>query len=127
MQTHRASASVLGRPGAYLEAGTGRSMLAFNRDDYGLGVKRFVELKPHRAYGHTGLLNTYTAMLVHLPADDVTLDNRDLRAQPGGVRRRGVARGTPADDHEVQRHAERSYRPGNPDDPAPSAWRIIDG
>jgi hypothetical protein len=48
-------------------------MLRFNRDDYGLGVKRFEELEPNRAYGHTGLLNTYTAMLVHLPAADVTL------------------------------------------------------
>ena len=61
-----ASATVLG-------ADIGRSMLRFNRDDYGLGVKRFEELEPHRAYGHTGLLNTYTAMLVHLPADDVTV------------------------------------------------------
>ena len=48
-------------------------MLAFNRDDYGLGVKRFEELEPLRAYGHTGLLNTYTAMLVHVPRADVTL------------------------------------------------------
>ena len=58
---------------AVLGADIGRSMLRFNRDDYGLGVKRFEELEPHRAYGHTGLLNTYTAMLVHLPADDVTV------------------------------------------------------
>jgi D-alanyl-D-alanine carboxypeptidase len=58
---------------AVLDADTGRSMLGFNRDDYGLGVKRFEELAPQRAYGHTGLLNTYTSMLVHVPRANVTL------------------------------------------------------
>ena len=56
-----------------LDGDTARAMLRFNRDDYGLGVKRFEELAPHKAYGHTGLLNTYTTLLLHLPADDITI------------------------------------------------------
>ena len=58
---------------ALLDRSTSRAMLRFNRDDYGLGVKRFEELAPHKAYGHTGLLNTYTTLLLHLPADDITI------------------------------------------------------
>jgi D-alanyl-D-alanine carboxypeptidase len=56
-----------------LDAELGRAMLDVNRDDYGLGVKR-IELSPRRAgYGHTGLLKTYTALLLHLPREDVTI------------------------------------------------------
>jgi D-alanyl-D-alanine carboxypeptidase len=56
-----------------LDGDTARAMFAFNRDDYGLGVKRFPELAPRKAYGHTGLLSTYTTLLLHLPAQDVTI------------------------------------------------------
>jgi D-alanyl-D-alanine carboxypeptidase len=57
----------------FLDRDTARAMFRFNRDDYGLGVKRFDELAPRKAYGHTGLLNTYTTLLLHLPGDDVTI------------------------------------------------------
>lgn len=50
-----------------------REMLQVNADDYGLGVQR-IELDADTVgYGHTGLLNTYTTLLVHLPAERVTL------------------------------------------------------
>ena len=57
---------------ALLDRSTSRAMFRVNRDDYGLGVKRF-ELSPRVGYGHTGLLNTYTTLLLHLPADDITI------------------------------------------------------
>jgi D-alanyl-D-alanine carboxypeptidase len=57
---------------ALLDGGTARAMFKVNREDYGLGVKRF-ELPPRIGYGHTGLLNTYTTLLLHLPADDITV------------------------------------------------------
>ncbi|MGH2446054.1 MAG: serine hydrolase domain-containing protein, partial [Candidatus Limnocylindria bacterium] len=47
-------------------------MLRLNADDYGLGAQR-IELKDAIGYGHTGLLNTYTTLLVHLPGQDTTL------------------------------------------------------
>ena len=56
-----------------LDGDTARAMFRFNRDDYGLGVKRFPELAPRNAYGHTGLLNTYTTLLLHLPREDITI------------------------------------------------------
>jgi len=55
-----------------LAFGSRRQMLRVNDDDYGLGVQR-MELPRRIGYGHTGLLNTYTTLLVHLPADDVTI------------------------------------------------------
>lgn len=58
--------------GDTLRADTRRTMLRVNDDDYGLGVQR-IELPRRIGYGHTGLLNTYTTLLVHLPADDVTI------------------------------------------------------
>ena len=61
-----------GLPDVALEAGTVRSMLTINGDDYGLGVRR-LEISPRVGYGHTGRLNTYTAMVLHLPGDDVTI------------------------------------------------------
>ncbi len=48
-------------------------MLDVNRDDYGLGVKRIEVSKRTAGYGHTGLLNAYTTLLLHVPADDVTI------------------------------------------------------
>ena len=56
-----------------LDSDTARAMFSFNRDDYGLGVKRFPELAPRNAYGHTGLLSTYTTLLLHLPREDITI------------------------------------------------------
>ena len=47
-------------------------MLTFRRHHYGLGARSF-NLKGHRAVGHTGMLATYTAILVHLPREHVTL------------------------------------------------------
>lgn len=49
-----------------------RAMTRVNEDDYGLGVQR-IEVARRRGYGHTGLLNTYTTLLLHLPAEDVTI------------------------------------------------------
>jgi D-alanyl-D-alanine carboxypeptidase len=57
---------------ALLDGRTARAMFKVNREDYGLGVKRF-ELSPRIGYGHTGLLNTYTTLLLHLPKDDITI------------------------------------------------------
>jgi D-alanyl-D-alanine carboxypeptidase len=48
------------------------AMLTFNADDYGLGAQR-VELAGMSGVGHTGLLDRYTALLLHLPNEDVTL------------------------------------------------------
>jgi D-alanyl-D-alanine carboxypeptidase len=58
---------------ALLGVDTGREMLGVNRDDYGLGVKRIEVSKRTVGYGHTGLLNTYTTLLLHVPAHDVTI------------------------------------------------------
>jgi D-alanyl-D-alanine carboxypeptidase len=48
------------------------AMMALNSHDYGLGVQR-IEVPGGPAFGHTGLLNTYTTLLLHLPKQDVTL------------------------------------------------------
>jgi D-alanyl-D-alanine carboxypeptidase len=71
-----------------------RQMMSVNDDDYGLGVQR-MEIRRRSGYGHTGLLNTYTTLLVHLPGDDVTMAllvnrtdvdlRRMLRERPGGT------------------------------------------
>lgn len=58
--------------GTVLEPYSQATMLRVNDDDYGLGVQR-IELPRLTGYGHTGLLNTYTTLLLHLPADDVTI------------------------------------------------------
>ncbi|MGH2429025.1 MAG: serine hydrolase domain-containing protein [Candidatus Limnocylindria bacterium] len=47
-------------------------MLAVNHEDYGLGVQR-IEVSEEKGYGHSGLLQTYTTLLLHLPEDHVTL------------------------------------------------------
>jgi D-alanyl-D-alanine carboxypeptidase len=72
------SATDLARWGDALLAGdvldplTKDLMTSVNRDDYGLGVRR-IELPRRVGYGHTGLLNTYTAIVLYLPGDDVTI------------------------------------------------------
>ena len=55
-----------------LSAETESAMLDIHREDYGLGVKR-MKISPRTAYGHTGLLNTYTTLLLHFPGDDITI------------------------------------------------------
>jgi len=73
-----ASAADLARWGDALYGGgivSARSlteMIALNRDDYGLGLQR-IEVPGATGYGHTGLLNTYTSVLLHVPAQDVTI------------------------------------------------------
>jgi D-alanyl-D-alanine carboxypeptidase len=72
---------------------TRTAMLKLNDDDYGFGVQK-VEVGGTKGYGHTGLLNTYTTLLYHLPKERVTvalLVNRShvdlgamLMASPGG-------------------------------------------
>ena len=56
-----------------LEADTADVMFDVNRDDYGLGVKRIEVSRLTTGYGHTGLLNAYTALLLHMPKHDVTI------------------------------------------------------
>ncbi|HEX2765217.1 MAG TPA: serine hydrolase domain-containing protein [Candidatus Limnocylindria bacterium] len=48
------------------------AMLDVNRDDYGLGVQR-IEIAGVTGYGHTGLLNTNTTLLIHVPSRDLTI------------------------------------------------------
>jgi hypothetical protein len=47
-------------------------MLQFNEHDTGLGVQR-LEIGTHKGYGHSGLMSTYTSLLVYLPEADLTL------------------------------------------------------
>lgn len=47
-------------------------MIKLNSHDYGLGLQR-VELPGALGYGHTGLLNTYTTLLVHVPDEHLTI------------------------------------------------------
>lgn len=58
--------------GDLLSAGSQAAMLDFNSHDYGLGVQR-IEVGDLEGYGHTGLLNTYTTLLFHAPAERVTV------------------------------------------------------
>ena len=79
--------------GAILSEVSQDAMITLNRDDYGLGSQR-IELPGAVGHGHTGMLNTYTTVLVHLPRQNVTialLVNRTgvdlggmLAARPGG-------------------------------------------
>ncbi|MEO7395048.1 MAG: serine hydrolase domain-containing protein, partial [Candidatus Limnocylindria bacterium] len=75
-----------------LRPGTRAAMIKVNDHDYGLGAQR-IELPGAVGYGHTGLLSTYTTLLVYLPESNVTLSllvNRShvdlggmLTAKPG--------------------------------------------
>jgi D-alanyl-D-alanine carboxypeptidase len=58
--------------GTILSDGSRAEMLELNRDDYGLGVKR-LEVPGAVGYGHTGMLKTFTSLLLYLPEQDVTL------------------------------------------------------
>ena len=55
-----------------LQPATRALMLELNDHDYGYGVQ-LVEVDGRKGYGHTGLLNTYTTLLYHLPKDGVTV------------------------------------------------------
>ena len=74
----RASAADLARwgdalyAGSVLEPATVKRMLELNDHDYGYGVQK-VEVDGVTGYGHTGLLNTYTTLLYHLPKERVTV------------------------------------------------------
>jgi D-alanyl-D-alanine carboxypeptidase len=73
-----ASAVDLARWGDALYAGdllsreSRAAMLDFNGHDYGLGAQR-LEVGDTDGYGHTGLLNTYTTLLFHVPQEGVTI------------------------------------------------------
>jgi D-alanyl-D-alanine carboxypeptidase len=73
-----ASAADLARWGDALYAGpvldpsSRAAMLELNDHDYGFGVQK-VEVGETKGYGHTGLLNTYTTLLYHLPKEKVTI------------------------------------------------------
>lgn len=73
-----ASATDLARWGDALYAGdllsraSRTAMLTFNDHDYGLGAQR-LEVGDSDGYGHTGLLNTYTTLLFHVPEERVTI------------------------------------------------------
>jgi D-alanyl-D-alanine carboxypeptidase len=47
-------------------------MLTFSPDGYGLGAQQ-IELGDQPGYGHSGLLRGFTSLMVHLPAENVTL------------------------------------------------------
>ena len=58
--------------GGTLSDASRAAMLKLNSHDYGFGVQK-VEVNGDAGYGHTGLLNTYTTLLYHLPAEGVTV------------------------------------------------------
>jgi D-alanyl-D-alanine carboxypeptidase len=58
--------------GTLLSAEMRALMLQFNEHDTGLGVQR-LEVGTHKGYGHSGLMSTYTSLLVYLPDADLTL------------------------------------------------------
>jgi D-alanyl-D-alanine carboxypeptidase len=47
-------------------------MLSFGEDGYGLGAQR-IELGGLTGYGHSGLLQSFTSLLVRMPDEDVTI------------------------------------------------------
>jgi D-alanyl-D-alanine carboxypeptidase len=79
--------------GGVLDPASRAAMLTMNRHHYGYGVQE-IEIGRRTGYGHTGLLNTYTSLLLHLPDEGLTLAllvNRShvdlaamLRAKPAG-------------------------------------------
>jgi D-alanyl-D-alanine carboxypeptidase len=74
--------------GDVLAPETRAMMLPTLGKDYGLGVQR-LRIGGNAAYGHTGLLDSYTALLAHIPESGVTLAmlvNRS-HAELGGMLR----------------------------------------
>ncbi len=58
--------------GSVLSPASRAAMREVNDHDYGLGLQR-LEVPGAVGYGHTGLLNTYTTLLFHIPDQDLTL------------------------------------------------------
>jgi D-alanyl-D-alanine carboxypeptidase len=59
--------------GPVLTPSSRSTMLAtHNAENYGLGVQR-IEVPGAAGYGHTGMLKTYTSLLLHLPEQNVTI------------------------------------------------------
>jgi D-alanyl-D-alanine carboxypeptidase len=58
--------------GRVLRPETLQQMLGFNADDYGLGAE-LIHLGDRTGIGHSGLLRGFTSVLVHLPAEGVTI------------------------------------------------------
>lgn len=58
--------------GRVLEPSSLTHMTTFSKDDYGLGAQR-LQLGDETAYGHSGLIGTYTSLLVYLPREQVTV------------------------------------------------------
>jgi D-alanyl-D-alanine carboxypeptidase len=79
--------------GDVLSPTTRRAMLNVNDHDYGLGVQR-IEIGSLTGYGHTGLLNTDTTLLLHLPQERLTLA---LLVNRSHVDLAGMLRAEPAD------------------------------
>ncbi len=73
-----ASAADLARWGDALYAGevlqpsSRAAMLKLNDHDYGFGVQK-AQVGDTTGYGHTGLLNTYTTLLYHVPKQHLTI------------------------------------------------------
>jgi D-alanyl-D-alanine carboxypeptidase len=59
--------------GSLLRPASLARMTHFNKDDYGFGTQRVELTRTLVGAGHSGLLGTYTTLLVHLPRQDVTL------------------------------------------------------
>jgi CubicO group peptidase (beta-lactamase class C family) len=58
--------------GRVLNVDTMQDMVAFNKEDYGLGTE-LIHLRKRSGVGHTGLLRGYTSLLVHMPRERITL------------------------------------------------------
>ena len=58
--------------GEVLEPPMRDAMLSFNAEGYGLGAQR-IEVAGREGVGHTGLLDTYTTLLLYLPDEGVTV------------------------------------------------------
>ncbi|MEP6680612.1 MAG: serine hydrolase domain-containing protein [Chloroflexota bacterium] len=59
--------------GSLLRPETLHRMTHFNKDGYGFGTQRVELTRSLVGPGHSGLLGTYTTLLVHLPRQDITL------------------------------------------------------
>jgi D-alanyl-D-alanine carboxypeptidase len=58
--------------GGVLTPAARAGMLDVNSHDYGLGAQK-IEVGKIEGFGHTGLLNTYTTLLFHVPDERVTI------------------------------------------------------
>ena len=58
--------------GHVLLPATRARQLSFDENDYGLGAQR-IQIGSHLGYGHSGLLQGFTSLAVHLPGSDASL------------------------------------------------------